>query len=93
MSGILTTVPKSLLRLVSDQIQLDGVENYDPDRFYRSRSGLSVAQDFMPAVLWKARSSETKTLGPISLSSYEITESVKDDNLITSAFGGNHTFD
>lgn len=80
----------SLLKLVSDSVQLDAVAAHNPQEFFKTRKDLWVSDEFKSRVLSKAKPVEN--LDPVTLSSHELTKNTYDRD-ITPGLGENYIFD
>jgi len=66
------------LKLVKSNVSLGPVESHDPNAFFKTRPGLFVTDWFECLFLWEAK--PVTNLGPVSLSLYEQTEDMSDEN-------------
>ena len=89
-SGLPNQPKPSLLKLVSDSIQLDAVASHNPQDFFKTRKGLWISDEFKSRILTKAKPVEN--LDPLTLVSRELTKNTYDKE-ITPELGENYIFD
>lgn len=77
------------LKLLNSNIELPAVAGHDPHTFFQTRKGLYVWDGFRSRVLSLAK--PVSGLGPLSLSSYDLTENLYDRD-IKAELPANHVF-
>jgi hypothetical protein len=80
----------AVLKLVNDSVQLGAVASHNPQKFFKTRKGLWVSDEFRSRILSKAKPVEN--LDALTLVSRELTKNAYDRE-ISPELGENYIFD